>query len=277
MDVASATAVQTIADPARDANVGGAWNADGVILVGGNPGPIERVSAGGGPREAVTSVGADQVGHRHPQFLPDGRHFLFFATGTPEVRGVYVGSLDSTDTRRIVAGDAIGGFLPPDYIMFVRQETLFAQRLDLDRLEPVGEAFLVTEPVAFDVGSDTHADVSSSATGLLAYRTATARSRMLTWFDRAGRQTGTVGGADTIAFAGMIFASHLMEVMLHSAAEIDGNQDVWLVELGRNVRRRLTSAVGNDCGPGWSPDGNRIVFNSNRSGRYRLVREAGHW
>ena len=127
--------------------------------------------AAGGSREAVTSVGADQVDHRHPQFLPDGRHFLFFATGTPEVRGVYVGSLDSKDTRRVIEADAAGVFLPPDYALFVRQQTLFAQRLDLQRFEPVGEPFPVAAPVDVRCRAG-RAAVSSSASGLLAYRAA---------------------------------------------------------------------------------------------------------
>jgi hypothetical protein len=37
--------------------------------------------------------------------LPDGRHFLFLATGTPEVQGIYLGTLDSTDAVRLVAAD----------------------------------------------------------------------------------------------------------------------------------------------------------------------------
>ena len=83
--------VRTVTDFSNSTLVGATWNADGVILLGRNPGPIERVSAGGGVREAVTTVGAEQFSHRYPESLPDGRHFLFFVTVWAAVRGVYVG------------------------------------------------------------------------------------------------------------------------------------------------------------------------------------------
>ena len=116
--------IQTLGDFPITTQLGATWNADGVILVGGNPGPVERISTADGAREAATTLGGGEFGHRHPQFLPDGRHFLFFAMGTAAVRGVYVGSLDSTDVRRLWEADAAGVFVPPDYALFVRQGTL---------------------------------------------------------------------------------------------------------------------------------------------------------
>jgi hypothetical protein len=60
--------------------VGATWNRDGVVLFVRNPAsPILRVSAEGGPAVAVTRLDAGQVGHAFPHFLPDGRHFLYYA------------------------------------------------------------------------------------------------------------------------------------------------------------------------------------------------------
>ncbi len=92
-------APQAVADAANP--VGGAWTADGVILFApGSTGPLFRVPAGGGaPVEATRIEPPLQVSHRFPRFLPDGRHFVFFAAGTGQGQGIYIGALDTVEVR----------------------------------------------------------------------------------------------------------------------------------------------------------------------------------
>ncbi|PYS32191.1 MAG: hypothetical protein DMG14_35180, partial [Acidobacteria bacterium] len=81
--------------------VGGTWSRDGVILFVRNPASaIVRVSAEGGSVVEVTRLDAGQVGHAFPHFLPDGRHFLYYVTGAPDSRGIHVGQLDGSPSRR---------------------------------------------------------------------------------------------------------------------------------------------------------------------------------
>ena len=93
------------------AGMGGAWNDNGTLIVSTNPGTaILRVPAGGGESTAVTRFDSPQQrSHSSPQFLPDQRHFLFFVTGSSEARGVYVGQLDSPDTKRLFEADTRRG------------------------------------------------------------------------------------------------------------------------------------------------------------------------
>ena len=72
-----------------------------------------------------------QTGHRFPHFLPDGRHFLFYSLGSPEGRGVYLGTLGSTDATRLFDADSAAVFAAPDRVLFARQGALWAQRLDM--------------------------------------------------------------------------------------------------------------------------------------------------
>src|SRR5262249_41108794 len=70
---------------------GGGWNRDGVIIfapTGG--GPLSKIPATGGEPVAVTCLETAQTGHKFPQFLPDGRRFIYFAWGGPN-QGVYAG------------------------------------------------------------------------------------------------------------------------------------------------------------------------------------------
>jgi eukaryotic-like serine/threonine-protein kinase len=84
---------QTLCD-VRGSAVGGSWNKDGVIIFG--DGVIMRVSATGGQPSPLTTLDSSQreIRHLFPEFLPDGRHFLYLRRSSQlENSGVYVGSL----------------------------------------------------------------------------------------------------------------------------------------------------------------------------------------
>jgi Tol biopolymer transport system component len=250
---------------------GGAWSPDGTILfTPTNTSPLYRVPATGGPPVEVTHLSTPaEASHRFPDFLPDGRHFLFFVAGTPEVQGVYLGSLDSKETRRLLESDSAAVFAPPHYMLFSRQENLLAQRLDLKTLETTGDSFSVAERVSGDQGRLGEIAVSTSRAGLIAYRAPRSVPRQFTWRDRAGRQTGTFGDVQMSLWGGYLRVApdgHAVAMM----RDINGNIDVWLIETARGVLRRFTSDPASDGNPAWAPDSNRIVFYSRRSGPQNL-------
>ena len=137
--------------PRRLANApggtGGTWSRDGVILFSTLGSPIRRISDGGGDPAPATRLGAQQGGHYLPQFLPDGRHFLYWAVSGREPNGVYVGQLDGSETRRLLDADFPAVYAPQDHLLFVRQGALFAQRFDRTRLALAGTPFPVAEQV----------------------------------------------------------------------------------------------------------------------------------
>src|SRR6185295_10021013 len=113
---------------------GGTWNSDGVILFSpGVSNPIMRVSNRGGPAERATepNTGGSGPDHRWPQFLPDGKRFLFSSTlGAPGTRGIFIGSLDKTPYVRVLAGDGAGRFAAPDRLLTTSQGALQVYKFD---------------------------------------------------------------------------------------------------------------------------------------------------
>jgi serine/threonine protein kinase/Tol biopolymer transport system component len=245
---------------------GGAWNADGTILFAlSGTSPLQRISANGGTVTPLTTLDPPrQVSHRFPRFLPDGRHFLFFAVGTSEGRGIYVGSLDKDPPKRLFDADSAASFVPPDQLLFVRQSTLFAQHFDVRKLETDQDPLPIAESIPSNTEWVAEQLFSVSQTGTIALRSG-VRERELIWVDRAGRQIGAVGGRDEAnVAAGMRLSPDGRNVAFIRSA--GGNADIWLIDAMRGVLRRFTSDPADDNSPIWSPDGDYIAYNS-RQGR----------
>src|SRR6185295_2865544 len=110
--------VQVLCDAASPR--GGTWNQDGVIVF--SPGfqdGLYRVPAAGGRPTPVTRLdpARQELSHRWPEFLPDGRHFLYLVRSTQrDQTGAYVGSIDSTDTQRVLDTEFFASVASPGYM-----------------------------------------------------------------------------------------------------------------------------------------------------------------
>ena len=209
----------------------------------------------------------------NPRFLADGRRFLFTVRGASDVLGIYLGSIDGGATRRIAAG-AIAPVIVSDYLLFVRQGTLFAQRFNQGTATLEGNAVVVARDVLFDQGQAVAA-VTSDGAQTIAYRTGRVGQRQLLWFDRAGRELGRVGDAESLTLADSNLELSPDGRHLAFTRISDGNQDVWVLDLARSVSSRITSDASVDTQPVWSrPDRKWIAFVSTRSGITDLYRRA---
>jgi Tol biopolymer transport system component len=250
---------------------GATWSADGVIVFAPiTRGTLMRVSAAGSVVAAVTTLGQGQIAHLWPQFLPDGRRFLFTALGAPDATGIYLGTLDGSAPIRLTPNDSAGMYLPEGaggagpfrgggWLLWVRGGTLVAQRLDVAKGELTGEPVTVADGVTVPPAGS--AAVSVAATGLVAYRTGTGGQRQLTWLDRSGAARGTVGDPDA-TLAHPHVSPDGRRVIVSRGGE--GNRDLWLLD-GAGTSR-FTFDAAPETHPVWSPDGTRIVFRSNRTG-----------
>ena len=174
-----------------------------------------------------------QTFHVRPVFLPDGRHFLFLAIGMMNTSGIYLGALDSPDIHRLTPADASGVYLSPGWLLWARDGTLVAQRLDLDRQALTDGPVTLADPVVVD--SRSHASpVSVSATGLVAYRTGGTSRRQLTWVDRFGKALSTLGAPDENDLNNPRVSPDGHRVAV--SRTVQGNTDIWLLDGTRPSR-----------------------------------------
>ena len=155
---------------------GGTWNRDGVILfsTSGIGDPLQRVNASGGACTVVTKPEGGSS-HAHPEFLPDGKHFVYVVTaGDDAKRGLYVASLDNAAPRRLLADQSSALFAPSTtgkkygYLLFLRGNALMAQPFSAETLQLAGDVFPVAAEASFSFNAPQIA-ASASASGILVY------------------------------------------------------------------------------------------------------------
>ena len=181
----------------------------------------------------------DEGSHRWPQFLPDGRHFLFTVrSGRADHRGVYVGTLEEETRHQLLRLESDAHYVAPGYLLFLDGDTLLAQSFDSDRLVLSGQP----TPIEARVGRSSRGNgaFSASRTGTIAYAGATLRTGRLTWFDRSGTALGTVGPDGEHDYADFRLSGDDTRL---AASLVDPKlslPDVWLFDLARGAASRLT-------------------------------------
>jgi serine/threonine protein kinase len=237
---------------------GGTWGANDVLLLGQAAGPLLRVSARGSMPEPASTLdqASRESGHRLPEFLPDGRHYTYFATSADtQVVGAYVGTIDSTERHPLpgILGPSL--YSPRGQLLFIRESNLWAQPFDLTRLELSGE------PVQIAPNVGIHRSIgpfSVSRSGTIAYRSVGAMTESrLAWFDRSGREIGTA--APDGAYRNIDLSPDNRFVAFQAGAP-----DVWVLDLQRGVVSRVTTEGGSF--PFWSRDGKDVFFLAARGG-----------
>jgi Tol biopolymer transport system component len=250
--------------------VGGTWSRDGVILFVNTPAsPIARVSAEGGPAVDVTRLDAGQVGHAFPHFLPDGKHFLYYLTAAPDSRGIYVGQLDGSSSRRLLDADA-GGVYTNGHVLFIRQTNVFAQEFDVQRLELKRSPFQIADGVFGWAGGQSL--TLSAGAEAFAFRAGTARFvRQFTWVDRSGNQMTTV--SDRLANPdGISYSPDRSQLVFFERGAT--SSDLWVLDTRRGFVSRFTDDPDEDIFPLWARDGNHIIYTAVHHGQVSLYQRS---
>jgi Tol biopolymer transport system component/predicted Ser/Thr protein kinase len=239
---------------------GGAWSSSGVIVFAPDVrSGLLRVPASGGVPAPLTNVDLKlHTTHRWPHFLPDGQHVLYLAANHAKPQsdqsGIYVTSLDGKENRRLLSGFGSAQYAS-GWLLLVRDTSLVGLRFDPGRLSISGEPVRIAENVNFDSGV-WRGTFTASGNGVLAYQLAQGAGRgQLTWFDFSGRRLGTVGEPSQAYSPRISPDGRRASVVLG-----DPNNDIWIYELERGVRTRLTTDGLVNVSPLWSRNGAQILF-----------------
>jgi Tol biopolymer transport system component len=243
---------------------GGAWGSSGIIVFSpsvSDPNLSAVPAAGGAPTIVAHLDSSKGIAPRFPSFLPDGKHFVFTSV---ELGGrglntvTSIGSVDGAAPIEIANGWS-NAIYASEHLVYLRQGILMAQPFDPNSRTLEGDAVTIQEGLNA-WGPRAKGDFSLSENGLLLSSVGRGQSQEeLIWIASNGElqpiiRTATFGGA-RLSPDGTRFAYD----------EIEGQSqrvDIWVYDLIRHVKTRLTFGGFSSSRPVWSRDGSRIYFSS---------------
>jgi Tol biopolymer transport system component len=247
---------------------GASWGADGIIVFAPETtSGLFRVSASGGQPVPTTTPDQGHDSHRWPFFLPDGKHFLYYAAGHNDVGhaqdSLYVGSVEGGAGKFLLHTHANSAYAN-GHVLFMKDNTLMARPFDLSRLELSGDPDVVQD------GVEEHRTwwmsiFSVSENGTLVFAPVQQPDNTLLWIDSTGRHLGTVGEPGRYA------SIHLSPDDSQLVVERDRpHHDLWIYDLrGHNLPTQFTFGVTAGL-PVWSSDGSQIAFASEKGDYFEL-------
>jgi len=251
---------------------GGSWGADGTIVFASNSGtPLQRVFSAGGEPQEITEVDRDRHNsHRHPWFLPDGKHFLYLARGVNySESAVMVGSLEGGTDRELMRSGVQAEYAAGQ-LFFARDQTLMAQPFDADALAFTGEAVPVAEEV-LTIPAAAFGVYSVSPAGLLSYHVGAIEAEVAPrWHDREGREIERLG--ELAEYNTVALSPDDRSAAFTVTPATSGAIDIWIYDLLRDLKTRFTFDEATDYLPLWAPDGQSVAFASDRSGIQKIYR-----
>ncbi|HEY6928866.1 MAG TPA: protein kinase [Thermoanaerobaculia bacterium] len=248
---------------------GASWGADDRIVFA--PvffGPLMQVSASGGKVTPATKLDKtrNEGTHRWPWFLPDGKHFLYYAavsTGM-EPGEIFAAELGSDKVKHITQASSLAVYASPGYLVFVRGSTLVAQPFDADRLEARGEPIPLGVELPSNSSTSGQRALSAALNDTIIWRTQASATSQPVLLDRQGREVGKLAEPGAWYFPRLSPDGRRLATTRSMASNTVG--DIWEIDVARNIATRMTLDPADDEGPVWSPDGTRLIFFSDRKG-----------
>jgi serine/threonine protein kinase/Tol biopolymer transport system component len=254
---------------------GASANRQDVVLYtqGGGGGPLYKISPNREPTEAtVLNSSREETAHAWPQFLPDNTHFIYMVISRkPEYSGIYLGSIDSAETRQLLKTDVRAEFVQPGFLVFVRDNAVMAQRFDPHAQALAGNAQpLVSGLFTFASAGVAAMTVSPSA---IVYLDSflTTRNSQLTWIDRSGKPIGTLGDVGDYVSINLSHNDSKLAISLQN--RITKSFDIWIGDVQRGLTSPFFVSASGEFDAQWSPNDD-IAFSSDRNGPSAIFRKS---
>ena len=259
----------------------GSWSSSGTVLSFSvlQAGPIQQISLDDCSIKPVTKLDSARYdfGHRWPNFLPDGKHFLYAGVRSDKKHDVLLGTLGSEVSDILVHNASYPKYAPPGYLFFERNGYLFVQPFSPSNLRLTGDPVQVVPQQLLYAGLGGIASYAVSDNGVLTYRAQGEVRSKLVLRDSSGTQLEALGESakpgEFSTWSGVRLAPNRKKLL----ASKDNNQthmgDVWTYDLQHKDWQRFSSesTISNDVGV-WSPDGQTIVYAAVSAGNFKLYR-----
>jgi Tol biopolymer transport system component len=251
---------------------GATWGPDDTIVFAPDPfAGLMRVSAAGGEPEVLTHRDGERgdASHRWPAFLPGGRAVVFniYMGGSFENSNIAVYSLDSGETKILLETGLDPFYVGTGHLVYGSRNTLFAVSFDLENLEVSGSPVPVLDGIFVGSSGPGNLGAAISGDGVLLYEPVVESEYEIVLVDRTGneeplpasRRRGFTISGPRYSPDGRFLA-------------IPYEHDLWLYDIARGVFSPIVRHEGGDMRPLWTPDGQTIIFTSDRSGSRDLYR-----
>jgi len=257
---------------------GGSWSRDDVILFSGrfDRTGIDRVSAGGGPVTTVLVLDTtrNMSNARWPHFLPDGKHFLYTTQASRRSSdfsgAMYVASLDGSVDKHLMDISSNVEYREGK-ILFVRQDALVMQDFDAGSLELSGEAVPVVNKIGY-APNRSKGVFSTSLDGVLIYLSVNRVGRSLSWIDK--KQNALVPIANVLIDNSANLSADNTRIFFDSYDPVAKNFDIWVLDISRGLKSRLTFDPSDDSDPVPSPQADRFVYTIWKDGNELYIKSA---
>ena len=248
--------------------IGADWGSDDTILIGGGYSGILRVPAAGGKPAVVVAPGP-ALSYTHPQFLPDGRSFLYLRgkPGNYADFQLVIRSLERDDETIILRGAHDFRYLKSGHLVYAQSSSgqssnLIAAVFDVSSRKLIGNPVTVVKDIEQSSAGNTY-QFAVSDTGTLAYVAAPPGGSIGTRLAVVSRDgQGSLLPVEKRDYSDPRISPNGRSIAVH----LQGDQnDVWVTDPARGTLTRLSYDPGEDETPAWSPDGRSVAWASSRS------------
>ena len=278
----STSLVQVITGDVPGNQMSGSWSKDDVIIYStATTDGIRRLTPSGEGAAQLTTLDktAGEVSHLWPEFLPDGRHFVYLVAMTKGPPAVFIRSLDGGAPRRLFESPSMVRAAWPDRLLFIRDGTLVSQRLDLTRLAltddpmPIAPNNAITPSGRIGVSAAARANVVAYADGV---GPVPGQSSETSWVDRRGRPLNQSPPSVPVGVSGVRLSPDGRAV-IYGRGEVgrggDILTDLWTQDTVRGIETRLATGVAPGTSAIFSPDGTQVIYRALSEGRQILLEQ----
>jgi len=245
---------------------GASWGPDGTVVFNRRFGEgLWRVPVAGGTSEmlAAPDLERGELWFTWPEFLPDGRAVLFtnFRGFTADDAQIEVLDLESRARKTLIENGSYARYVPTGHLVFGRGGGIHVAPFDAERREVTGPSVPVPEPILYEFeGGVPH--LAFSTAGSLAFVPGAGSPRLhLVSVDLEGRETPLIEARRGFAYPRFSPDGDRLAVAIAEP----GDTNVWVLNLSTETQTKLTLEGSNNF-PIWTPDGERVTFQSRRGG-----------